>query len=112
MRLSNFKDERKACGLISARDLRWNKRYGLDIKRSSGPKARLLMFFAKNWDDAYSIFIEHQCIGDIDGDFDCEEDEDLTRIQHDEAKLHFEDHGYVECSMHNSISSVVVYWVK
>lgn len=33
----------------------------------------------------------------VDGNFDSGEDEELCQIQHDEAKEHFEEYGFVQC---------------
>jgi hypothetical protein len=106
-----FKDAKKAAGLITARPRRWADRYGVDPNPSKPYRANLTELEAEDWDEAYWMLIQHQCLGDLDGDFDDEESEELCQIQHDEAKEHFETHGFVECNVYNSLSSVIVYLV-
>lgn len=104
-----FKDAKKAVGLITARPRRWADRYGLDPNPSKPYRANMFELDAESWDVAYQLLIEYQCLGDIDGDFDCEEDVELCQVQHDEAKNHFIEYGFVECNVYNSLSSVIVY---
>jgi hypothetical protein len=110
MTAGEFKSARKARGLVTPRPRRWAERYGLDPAPSPRKlaKANLHRYSVDSWDEACAILIQHQCIGDIDGDFDCEEDEELCANQHEEAKAHFNKYGYYECSVDGSLSSVLV----
>lgn len=103
-----FKNARKASGLVTPRPRRWADRYGLDPSPSRPHRANCHELTAEDWDSAYGLLIEYQCLGDIDGDFDSDEDYETCKIAHDEAKAHFEQHGYVECGVYNSLSSVIV----
>lgn len=106
-----FKDARKAVGLITARPRRWADRYGMDPNPSKPYRANRHELGAESWEEAYAFLIEYQCLGDIDGDFDCEESEELCQNEHDEAKQHFEEYGFVECNVYNSLSSAIVYLI-
>ena len=106
-----FKNARKASGLVTPRPRRWVDRYGLDPTPSRAYRANCHELEAEDWDSAYRLLIEYQCLGDIEGDFDSYEDEEFCQIAHDEAKAHFEEHGYVECNVYNSLSSVTVYCI-
>jgi hypothetical protein len=103
-----FKDARKASGLITARPRRWADRYGLDPYPSKPYRANLHELEASSWDEAYQLLIEYQCLGDIDGDFDCDESEELCQNEYDEAKNQFATYGFVERNVYNSLSSVIV----
>lgn len=109
MSRGEFKDARKASGLISPRPHRWAERYGLDPNPSKPYRAQRFEYEVDDWDEAYQILIENQCLSDMELDFNEPEDEELAQNQYDEAYAHFHEHGYVECDMYNSLSSVLVY---
>lgn len=109
MSRGEFKDARKACGLVTPRPFRWAERYGLDPNPSKPYRAQRFDYEVDDWDEAYQILIENQCLSDMELDFDEPEDEELAQNQYDEAYADFHENGYVELNMYNSLSSVLVY---
>ena len=53
-----FKDAKKAVGLITARPRRWADRYGLDPNPSKPYRANMFELDAESWDVAYQLLIE------------------------------------------------------
>jgi hypothetical protein len=109
MARGEFKDAKKACGLITPRPRRWAERYGLDLNPSNPYRAHRHDYEVSDWDEAYAILVDNQCLPDMNCDFDDEESEEVAQIQYDEAYAHFQNHDYVECNIYNSLSSVLVY---
>ena len=108
MARGEFKNEKKAVGLITPRPRRWADRYGLDLSTSRQSRANLHEFEARTWREARALLIDYQCLGDLDLDFDDDESEEICKLQHKEARQHFFAFGYVECNVYNSLSSVIV----